>query len=60
MKKKIQNCHHLAIIDNYNFYDKQPDRRTWQLYDWPGPEGRVDKNSIVKKGEAAFWVDMAN
>ena len=24
--------------------DRMTDRRTWRLYDWPGPEGRVSKN----------------
>ena len=33
----------LAVIDNHNLCDIPTDRQTWQLYDWPGPEGRVGK-----------------
>ena len=33
-----------AVINNYNFYDRHTDRRTWRLYDRPGPEDRVGEN----------------
>ena len=34
----------LAVIGNYNFCGLQTNRRTWQHYDRPGPEGKVGEN----------------
>ena len=52
--KKDEKPDILAVINNYNFYDRQTNRETnrriWRLYDQPGPEGRVGeklKNSAV-------------
>ena len=46
--KKDGKPNTLAVIDNNNFYDTHTltHKRTWQLYDLPGPEGRVSENSI--------------
>ena len=44
-KKKEKNPDTLAVINNYNFCDTHTDKRTWRLYDRPGPEGRVCENN---------------
>ena len=49
--KKDKKPDTLADIDNYNFCDRHTDihtdRRTWQLYDRPGPEDRVGENRFI-------------
>ena len=46
--KKDKKLDNLAIINNYNFYERHTYIRTWRLYDQPGPEGRVgEKNAIT-------------
>ena len=42
--KKDDKPDTLAVIDNYNFYDRHTYIRTWQLFDRPGPEGQVGEN----------------
>ena len=42
--KKDKKPDKLVVINNYNYCDIQTDRRTWPLYDQPGPEGRVREN----------------
>ena len=33
---------------------RQTHKRTWQLYDWPGPESRVSEN-LVDSNNIFFW-----
>ena len=46
--KKDEKPDILAVINNYNFYDRQTNRETnrriWRLYDQPGPEGPIGEN----------------
>ena len=53
--KKDEKPDSSAVIDNYNFYDRQTYIQTWQLYDRPGPEGQVRKNLCVTSTKRSFF-----
>ena len=44
--KKDNHPDTLAVVDNYNYYDKETHTPTWRLYDRPGSEGQVGQNHL--------------
>ena len=44
--KKDDKPDTLAVINNYNFYERHTHLRTWQLYN--RPEGRVGEKTIIQ------------